>query len=604
MPTPLVPARTEVPVHHTCDTASVFPTEELWENELRAIETALPDLQRYRGHLAEGPGVLVDWFEAWEGIGRRLGRLTTYAVMRHAADTADAAASARNDRARALASRVASTCAFADPEILALGAPRLADWMRGEPRLAVFAHHFDRIERSRAHVRSAEVEQLLAGLGDPFRTATATHGTLADADLTFAPARSASGEDVPVAQGTIGQLLTDRDRTVRRMAWESYADAHLALRHAMANCLAAGVKQHVFLARARGYGSSLEAALAPHHIPTPVFHNLLDAFRRHLPVWHRYWRLRREALGYERLYEYDIKAPLTERAPAVPYETAVEWIAAGMRPLGAEYVDTLRRGATSERWVDRSVNRGKRAGAFSDGSHDTPPFILMSYTKDLFSLSTLAHELGHSLHSWYARRTQPYVYSGYSIFVAEVASNFNQALVRHHLLEANSDRDFQVAVLEEAMSNFHRYLFIMPTLARLELELHERVERGEALTADGLTSLLADLFGEGYGGEVEMDRQRTGITWAEFPTHLYANFYVYQYATGISAAHVLSDRVLRGEPGARERYLRFLQAGGSLYPLDALRVAGVDMTDPAVVDDGFHAFARTVEQLETLVKRR
>ncbi len=280
------------------------------------------------------------------------------------------------------------------------------------------------------------------------------------------------------------------------------------------------------------------------------------------------------------------------------------WIAEGMRPLGDEYVSALRRGATDARWVDRYPNQGKRQGAFSSGVPGTHPFILLSYNDDLFGLSTLAHELGHSLHSYYAWQTQPFVYSRYSLFVAEVASNFNQALVRAHLLETHADPDFQIALIEEAMSNFHRYFFLMPALARFERAIHHRVEQGDALTADGLVALMADLLGEGYGGEVAVDAERTGSTWMQFSTHLYANFYVFQYATGISGAHALAERVLVGEPGAAERYLSFLKAGGSLYPLDALRQAGVDLSTPEPVERAFAVLARMVDRLEGLLQGR
>jgi oligoendopeptidase F len=303
----------------------------------------------------------------------------------------------------------------------------------------------------------------------------------------------------------------------------------------------------------------------------------------------------------EELREYDVKAPLTSTQISVPYEQAVEWVAAGMAPLGEEYVGALRRGCLHERWVDIYPNRGKRAGAFSWGGPGTLPFIMMGYTDDLYSLSTLAHELGHSLHSYYTWKAQPLVYSDYSLFVAEVASNFNQAMVRNYLFHLNDDRDFQIAVIEEAMANFHRYFFIMPMLARFELAIHELVEQGESFNADSLTEMMADLLAEGYGDGVTMDRPRSGITWAQFSSHLYANFYVYQYATGISGAHALARRILAGEEGAAARYLDFLRAGSSLYPLDALKVAGVDLTTPAPVEEAFAVLEGLVDRLDTLV---
>ncbi len=311
--------------------------------------------------------------------------------------------------------------------------------------------------------------------------------------------------------------------------------------------------------------------------------------------------MRRRALGYDTLHVYDEKAPLTPNKPHVPFAQGVEWVLHGLEPLGDEYVSAARRGILEQRWVDVYPNQGKRAGAFSTGSPGTQPFILMSYNDDLFSMSTLAHELGHSMHKYFTNQTQPYVYNRYGIFLAETASNFNQAMVRAHLLKTYADPQFQIAVIEEAMSNFHRYFFIMPTLARFELEIHTRIERGQALTARNMTDLLADLFGEGYGSQVQMDRERVGITWAEFPTHLYMNFYVYQYATGISGAHALSEAILSGQPGAVERYLGFLKSGGSQYPLDTLKQAGVDLTTPEPVETTFGVLAGLVDHLEGLL---
>jgi len=332
-----------------------------------------------------------------------------------------------------------------------------------------------------------------------------------------------------------------------------------------------------------------------------VFHNLIATYRSNLPTWHRYWKLRKRALGFDTLAAYDVKAPLTDKMPNVPLAQSIDWICAGMRPLGEEYVAVMRDGLLEQRWVDVYPNQGKRMGAYSHGVHGTHPYILMSYNDDIFSMSTLAHELGHSMHSYLTWQNQPVVYSSYSLFVAEVASNFNQAMVRAHLLETNRDRDFQIAVIEEAMANFYRYFFIMPTLARFELEIHQRIERGEALTADSMIALMADLFQEGYGDEVQVDRARVGSMWCQFSTHLYSNFYVYQYATGIAAANALAADILDSQPGAAESYLTFLQAGGSLYPLDALNLAGVDMTTPAPVERAFGVLASYIDRLETLL---
>ncbi len=583
----------------------MFPSRDAWEAAFQQVAAELPALRRFEGHLGHGAAALADWFETMQRILRPLGPVVIYASLCHSVDTTDQEAAARHDRARGLFARAMAAIAFADPEMIGIGFEALRRWVREEPRMAIYAHYIDRLERRAAHVRSSEIEELLSHLGDPFRTASTTHGTLADADLTFAPARPTDGAaPLEVAQGTLDGLLSHPDREVRRTAWESYADAHLAHKHSMANCIAAGVKQNVFMSRARRYPSALEASLGANHIPVEVFFNLIETYRRHLPTWHRYWRIRRQALGYETLYVYDRKAPLGPRSPSVPFEQAVEWISEGMRPLSEEYVTVARRGMLEQRWVDRAVNKGKRAGAFSAGAPGTHPFIVMSWTDDVFGLSTLAHELGHSMHSYYSWQTQPLIYARYGIFLAEVASNFNQAMVRAHLLEHHTDPDLQIAVIEEAMGNFHRYFLVMPTLARFELEIHQRVERGQALTAQAMMSLMTDLFREAYGNEVAVDENRVGITWAQFPTHLYSNFYVFQYATGISGAHALAEGVRAGRRGAAERYLALLKSGGSRYPLDALKDAGVDLTSAEPVEQAFGVLAHLVDRLASLLTER
>jgi len=483
---------------------------------------------------------------------------------------------------------------------MAIGFETLKGWLDEASELAVYEHYVEDLERQKEHVRSVDVEEVLALAMDPLSGASSTYGMLTNADLPFEPAQDKDGAKMEVGQSSIGDLVTHEDREVRRTAWEHYADGYLAFQNTLAGLQTTGLKRDVFRARARRYGSSLEASLSPNNIPTEVFHNLIEVFKANLPTWHRYWRIRREALGYEELHAYDLKAPLTEAKVEVPYEQAVEWICAGLEPLGEAYVEVLRRGCWDDRWVDRARNRGKRQGAFSSGAYDTQPFIMMSYADDVFSLSTLAHELGHSMHSYLTRKTQPYVYGRYSLFVAEVASNFHQAMVRDYLFRTEDDADFQLALIDETMSNFHRYFFIMPTLARFELEMHERVERGAPVNASSMIDLTADLFAEGYGDELVSDHDRTGITWSQFG-HMYMNFYVYQYATGISGAHALADRVLSGEPGAAEAYRGFLSAGGSVYPLDALKAAGVDLTEPEPVERGFASMAEVVDRLEGLV---
>jgi oligoendopeptidase F len=594
-----LPLRGEAPAEQTWDLDSVYATPAAWEAACAELTATLPELAAYQGRLSERPATLAAFLNLYQDTGILMGKIGVYASNASSVDTNDQAASARAGQARSLAARYGAAIAFFDPELVAIGFDRLEQWISETPELAFFAHYVDRLKRRQAHVRSGEVEQVLALSGDPLSGPYMIYGVLNNSDLKFKPAVSSDGAALEVGQASIGSLVTHADRAVRRSAWENYADGYLAFKNTFAANFIIQVKSDVFNMRARGYASSLHASLESNFIPVEVFHNLIATFRRHMPTWHRYWRLRKRILGYDSFHVYDIKAPLTGAKPAVPFEQAVEWIAEGMAPLGEEYVAILRRGCLEQRWVDRARNRGKREGAFSSGSHGTHPFIMMSYQDDLFSLSTLAHELGHSMHSYLTRANQPFLYGRYGLFLAETASNFNQAMVREHLFRTQTSREFQIALIEEAMSNYHRYFFIMPTLAQFELRAHERAEAGAPLSADILIGIAADLYKEGYGDEVEFDRERIGVTSAQF-VHMYLNFYVYQYATGISAGHALSHAILDGEPGTVERYLAFLKSGGSAYPLDTLKQAGVDLTSPEPVERAFGVLAGLVDRLEQL----
>lgn len=595
-----LPKRSEVPEEVTWNIKSVFPSDEAWEAAYTQANEQVATMGRFAGRLGESPATLLEALQERDAFMASVEKIAVYGGMQATSDTTDQAYLARNEQGDGLTARAYASISYYEPEILALGPDKLQSMVDAEPGLKLYAHYFDKLNRMAAHIRSAEVESLLAEAAEVTWSPYRIHMALEDADLKFGTVKDESGEPVELVQGNVQPLIRSGQREVRKAAWEGYADGYIGVKNTMAATLAGQVKRDVFYARARNYPSALDAALAGGNIPREVYFNLLDTFRKHLPVWHRYWDIRKRALGVEALHAYDVDVPLLRSKKDIPYSEAVEMVIAGTAPLGEEYSSTLSRALREQRWVDIYPNQGKGAGAFSYGTAGTYPFLMMNYDDSLEGVSTLAHELGHSMHSYFSWRSQPHIYSHYSMFVAETASNFNQALVRAHLLKAGPDTDFELEILAEAMSNFHRYLFIMPTLARFELDCHERVERGEGLTADAMSAKLTELFCEAYGPDVAIDEPRVGITWAQFP-HMFGNFYVFQYATGISAANALADGVLQEGQAAAKRYVAFLSAGDALFPIEALKLAGIDMTSPDPVERAFAVLSRMIDRLDQVV---
>jgi oligoendopeptidase F len=594
-----LPPRSQVPIEETWDLESVYESHEDWEKACGELTNLLPKLSAYQGKIKQGPEKIHEFLEIAQKAGIIAGKVRNYASNYYSVDTTNQRNAARLGQARSLLSQLQAASAFFEPELMEIGLDTVEEWIKSYPKIAFFKHALDKLRHNQKHIRSADVEEILAMTSDPFSGASTIYSSLNNADLSFKPAVSSTGTEIEVGQASIGGLITNPDREARRTAFENYSDGYLAVKNTMASTLITQIKQDVFNVRARGYESSLHASLEPDKIPVEVYHNLLEVFKKNLPTWHRYWRLRREIMDVDKFHVYDIKAPLTTEKPYVSYKQAVEWISEGLAPIGEEIVNLIKKGALEQRWVDRVRNKGKSQGAFTNAAAETYPFIMMSWADDVFSLSTLAHELGHALHSYYSWRTQPFIYGRYTLFEAEVASNFNQAMVRDYLFRTQTDREFQIALLEEAMSNYHRYFFIMPTLARFELETHTMVEEGKPLSADTMIDLMARLFKEGYGDEVEYDHDRIGITWAQFG-HMYRNFYVYKYTTGISGAHALAKPILAGDQDAVQRYHEFLRAGGSRYPTENLKQTGVDLTKPEPVESAFQYLSGLVDRLEEL----
>jgi len=594
------PPRNKVERKQTWNAESVFKNHRSWDAELKNILADLDSVKKYRGRLSESPATLFEALSACEQLISRAQTVTMYAGFGNAVDTTNQETAGMQGRAASTFGQVAAATAFVAPELISIGKAQLDEWMKQEPKLAVYEHNFDNLFRKQEHVRSEEVEELVGMLGDPFTGPSNTASMLTNADFKFAPALNSKGRKLEVTQSSIYKILEEKDRKARETAWDSYMDRHWEFKNTLSSNLATSIKANVFLMQARKHRSSLAASLFENNVPEEVFHNLIDTFKKHLPTWHRYFDIRRKALGLHDIAYYDIWAPLSKKRVKISFEYAVDLICEGLAPMGQEYTATIRKGCLEERWVDWAPNQGKQNGAFSYGAPGTYPFIMMSFTDDVSSMGTLAHELGHSMHSYLTWKNQPPVYSDYSLFVAEVASNFHQAMVRAHLLNTIKDKNFQIAIIEEAMSNFFRYFFQMPTLARFELETHERIEKGESLTADSMINRMADLFTEGFGPKVKVDRPRVGMVWSTFG-HLFSDYYVYQYATGISGAHTLSGRILRGEKKAVEDYLGFLKSGSSAYPLEVLKRAGVDLASPQPIEETFGVMEGYIDRLEKLV---
>ncbi len=601
-PTNQVPDRSDIPKEQTWNSESVFADFDTWRTEYESVREELPKIAPYNGTISSSPEQLTEWMDFYSLLAQRVNKLAFFPRMWLACDSDNEVVKGIQAQSSALYSQFASKTAFARPELLGMDEATLRSWVTDHEALSVYDKYIDDLLRQKSHVRSAEVEEIMGMLSEPFGGVGQARQILTNTDLKFADAVDSDGNTVGITQSNMDGLKGSKDRDLRRTAWNSYADAHLEFKNTLAQIYLTSVKQNVMNARVRGYETVLESRLAPHNIPVEVFHNLIDTYKKNIPTWHRYWDVRRRALGYDTIHPYDIWAPLTDNEPVVSFEDAVDMIAKGMHWLGEDYVTTMSKGCLEQRWVDYAVNKGKRQGAFSSGTYDTYPFVMMSFDNSLGAMSTLAHELGHSMHSLNSRRTQPYVYSGYSMFVAEVASNFNQVMTRAHLFAQDNDRDFELGMIQEAMDNIHRYFFIMPTLARFEYEVHTRVENGEPVTPDTLNEIMSQFYAEGYGDTMTDDSVRTGITWAQF-NHLYVPYYTFQYATGISAAHALGNNIMYGDDdGAVDRYLTFLKSGSRDYPINVLEQAGVDMSTPQAVEETFGVLSDLVDRLEGLIE--
>lgn len=598
--------RAAAPREATWNREAVFASWDDYAAELDSLQEELPALASYAGKLGQ-PSQLLAWLHAADDLINRLGRLSTYAALATAVDTADTRAKAHFGQMRGLGASASASMAFAAPEITAhiSADPGAIDrWVAAEPGLSEYRRYFRALEHKARFRLSAEVETVLGGLGKALGAGSQTLSELSGSDMRFPDAADSQGKAHPVRQGTFMAHYTAADRALRKSAWESYNDGYRQYANTFAAAYLGLIEQSRFETQTRGFDSILHARLEPSGLPVSVFHNLINTFVENLPVWHRYWAVKQRILGLDSMRPWDRWAPLSGDGPDVPYSTATAWLLQALGPMGDEYLDVLRKGSGPERWVDWAPNTGKRQGAFSVPAYPGSfPFIMMTYNNSVFSMSTLAHELGHSMHHHLAHTSQRPLYHGTgavwrSSAIAETASNFHQAMLRTWLRsEHGDDEALMLAIIDEAMMNYHRYCFLMPTLARFELEVSRRAESGEPLNAPILGEIMLGYFAEGYGDVLEDDPQRTAITWAQFQ-HLYTPFYTFQYAVGISAASILADRIQSGEPGSVDSYLSMLRSGYSLPAIDTFAIAGIDMTGTAPMTAMFSRLDALVSLLE------
>ncbi|HEX9440286.1 MAG TPA: oligoendopeptidase F, partial [Roseiflexaceae bacterium] len=586
------------PAEFTWDLSSIYADVGDWERDIARLERMVPDVAARQGTIAQGPAALLQALALRDEVTKLLYQLYVYASHRKDSDSTDPVGQALEERAGSLVARIGAALAFIEPEILAIPQETIVAWLQAEPQLQVYAYELEELNRQRAHVRSAEVEGILAQFGDVTRAPGEIFEILTNADLQFPTIEDEQGQPVALSPARYGRLLESQDRRVRRDTFKGFYSSYRGVRNTLGTTLAAEMRSHVLNARVRGYDSALAAALGPRDIRLDVYHNLLATINANLPRLHRYMEIRRRTMALDDLRIYDLYAPLVPQADvAVPYAEARDTVRAALAPLGAHYGAVVEQ-AFSSRWIDVYENVGKRSGAYSGGAYATAPFILLNYQDRLRDMFTLAHELGHSMHSYFTRRAQPFVYGSYTIFVAEVASTLNEALLTDYLLKTRQDPALRKSLIVQQLDDIRATIFRQTMFAEFELDIHRRTEAGEPLTADALSKWYYDLVARYHGSGVTLDDE-IAFEWARIP-HFYYNFYVYQYATGLSAALALSRQIVaQGQP-AVDRYLKFLSSGSSRSSIDMLRDAGVDMTTPQPIQAAMDTFDTLLDELEAM----
>lgn len=596
-----LPSRSEIKVEDTWKLEDIFASDDAWEKEFEEVKALIPQMEKFKGKLGESAQTLYDALQEQDELTMRVSKLYTYAHMRYDQDTTNSFYQGLNDRIKTLYTQIASALSYVTPEILSIEESKIKQYMAEHKELKLYAHALDEITRERPHILSESEEALLAQASEVLGSSSNTFGMLNNADLEFPSIKDENGEEVEITHGRYIRFLESSDRRVREEAFKAVYETYGKFKNTFASTLSGTVKKDNFSARVRNYNSARHSALSTNNIPEEVYDNLVKTVNDNLHLLHRYIDLRKKVLGIEELHMYDLYTPLVKDVKMeVTYEEAKDYILKGLKPLGEDYLNVLKEGFEN-RWVDVHENKGKRSGAYSSGTYGTNPYILMNWQDNVNNLFTLAHEFGHSVHSYYTRKTQPYPYGDYSIFVAEVASTCNEALLNDYLLKTIDDEKQRLYLLNHYLEGFRGTVFRQTMFAEFEHDVHVRAQNGEPLTPELLTKLYYDLNKKYFGDNLVIDEE-IGLEWARIP-HFYYNYYVYQYATGFSAAAALSKQILEEGNAAVERYVGFLKSGSSDYPIEVLKKAGVDMTTSQPIEEALAVFEEKLTEMERLLNQ-
>jgi len=600
LPTKTIPQRHEINPQHTWDLKPIFQDDQSWEDAFNQYKQKIPLLEATRGKCATSPRALADVLNLEKTLAMLAERLGQYSGLRLAEDAGNDANLARQAKLDALTTRAAELSAHIRPEIQSIDDQLWEQYLK-DPALEKWLPYLKKLRRFKNHTLTPPEERLLALASEPLSGLDTTFSQLTNVDMQYGTVTNEHGDELPLTQSTLSSFLLSPSPSVRESAFRRFYKEISDHSHALAALLAHSVKTDVFYARARNYPSARHAALYPDAVDTSVYDNLITEVHNGLPVLQDYYHLRRRLLGLSELHHYDTYVPLVpEFKKITPYEEAVDLVLDSLAPLGPQYCDTLRHGLLDGRWVDRYETRGKRSGAFSWGCYGSPPYIMMNYKDDVFSdVYTLAHEAGHSMHSWLSNKNQRWQDAHYTIFAAEVASTFNEALLTHHLLQKNDNPRMRAYIISRQLDDIRSTLFRQTMFAEFEKNTHQMQEAGEPLTLGSLRSVYRKLLDTYLAPAVTVD-QELELECLRIP-HFYSAFYVYKYATGISAAIALSQRVLRGGPSETQQYLNFLSLGGLLHPIDALKTAGVDMSGPEPVRAVIELFSQRLRELTQML---